>query len=129
MIEMSGYALTYAGTACPLVEVEFYDRYVFQADCTETVLIPQGSTITITFETPDGQPIPIEPIPDAEALFGALEPPFLFCEFGGVDDENTITYGIPFQQRTGLDILCGFSTHLQGEDVVIVLTGLTTRTF
>ena len=125
-IDLSGYAITYAENSCPLVAVEFYDRYVFQADCAEQVLIPQGSTISITFETPDNQPADIRSVPDLEKLFGALEPSFQFCEFGEAD-ANTITFGTPFQQITGSDILCGFSTSRQGKDVVIVLTGLTTR--
>jgi len=125
-IDLSGYAITYTEDSCPLVAVEFYDRYVFQANCAEQVLIPQGSTISITFETPDNQPAAIHPVPDQEELFGALEPSFQFCEFGEADT-NTITFGTPIQQITGSDILCGFSTSLQGKDVVIVLTGLTTR--
>jgi hypothetical protein len=112
---------------CPLKEVEFYDRYVFQADCGQQVYIPQGTAITLTLETPESQPLPIGPVPDLEALFGTLEPPFLFCQYGGADSSNTVTFGSPFQQNTGRDILCAFNVPLQGEDVVIALTGLTTR--
>ena len=126
-INLDGYALTYNGITCPLKEVEFYDRYVFQADCGQQVYIPQGTTITLTLETPDGQALPIGPVPDLEALFGTLEPPFLFCQYGGADNSNTVTFGAPFQQNTGRDILCVFNVPLQGEDVVIALTGLTTR--
>jgi hypothetical protein len=127
--DMSGYAIQFNGQECPLQEVEFYNLYVFQAACGETVYIPQGTTISMTFITPDGQPLPIAPIAEIESIFGALEPPFLFCQFGGVDDSNTITFGVPFQQNTGREILCGFSIPLQGREVIITLAGLTTRAF
>lgn len=127
--DLSAYAIRFNGLQCPLQEVEFYDRYVFQVACGETVFIPQGTTISIQLVTPDDQPLPITPIADIENIFGALEPPFLFCQFGGVDENNTITYGTPFQQNTGREILCGFSVPLQGKDVIITLTGLTTRAF
>jgi hypothetical protein len=127
LINVDGYALTYDGITCPLKEVEFYDRYVFQADCGQQVNIPQGTTIKITLETLEDQPLPIGTVPDLETLFGALEPPFVMCQYGGVDANNTITFGSPFQQNTGRDILCAFSVPLQGEDAVITLTGLTTR--
>ena len=126
-INLDGYALSYKGISCPLKEVEFYDRYVFQADCADPVYIPQGTTFTLTFETPDGQPLPIGPVADLDTIFGALEPPFLFCQYEGVDSANTVTFGSPFQQLTGRDILCAFSVPLQSENLVIVLTGLTTR--
>ncbi len=127
--DMNGYAIQFNGQECPLQEVEFYDLYIFQAACGETVYIPQGTTISLTFITPDGQPLPIAPITEIESIFGALEPPFLFCQFGGVDDSNTITFGVPFQQNTGREILCGFSVPLQGREVIITLTGLTARAF
>jgi hypothetical protein len=127
LINVVEYALTYDGITCPLKEVEFYDRYVFQADCGQQVNIPQGTTIKITLETLEDQPLPIGTVPDLETLFGALEPPFVMCQYGGVDANNTITFGSPFQQNTGRDILCAFSVPLQGEDAVITLTGLTTR--
>ena len=127
VIDLDGYALTFNDNTCPFKEVEFYNRYVFQADCGTTVYIPQGTAITLTLETPDGQPLPIGPVADLKALFGALEPGFVLCEFGGADASNTITFGSPFQQTTGREILCGFSVPLQGQEVVMVLTGLTTR--
>jgi len=126
-INLDGYTLTYEGSTCPFKAVEFYDRYVFQADCDETVYIPQGTTIRVTLDTPDGQPLPIAPVPDVDALFGALEPGFILCQFDSVDASNTITFGSPFQQTTGREILCGFTVPLQGKEVVMVLTGLTTR--
>jgi len=126
-INLDGYALAYNGMTCPLKEVEFYDRYVFQADCPSQVYIPQGTTITLTLETPDRHPLPISPVTDMDAIFGALEPGFVLCQFDSVNGSNTVTFGSPFQQNTGRDILCAFSMPLQGEDVVMVLTGLTTR--
>jgi len=126
---MDGYAIQFNGLECPLQEVEFYDRYVFQATCGETVYIPQGTTINLALITPDGQPLPIAPITEIESIFGALEPPFLFCLFDSVDDRNNITYGVPFQQNTGREILCGFSVLLEGREVIITLTGLTARAF
>jgi len=126
-IDLSGYALIYDERSCPLKEVDFYDLYVFQADCEEPIYIPQGTLIDLTFETPESEPLSISPVADLEAIFGALEPPFVFCQFDSVSPGNTITFGSPFQQHTGRDILCGFSVPLQGEEVIIVLTGLTTR--
>lgn len=127
VIDLDGYALIYNGNTCHFKEVEFYNRYVFQAECGATVYIPQGTAITLKLETPDGQPLAIGPVADPEALFGALEPGFVLCEYGGADASNTVTFGSPFQQTTGREILCGFSVPLQGQEVVMVLTGLTTR--
>ncbi len=115
------------GAICPLKPVEFYDLYVFQADCPERIYLPQGTTITLRLLAPEDEPILISAVPNLEAIFGGLEPPFLFCQFDSADAENRVTFGVPFQQTTGRDILCGFSIALQGEEVIIVLTGLTTR--
>ena len=127
IIDMGQFQVQIDELICSLKEVEFYGLNVFQADCEEEIYLAQAQAVTVTLLPPDGQLYPISPIPDQEAVFGALEPPFVYGEFVENSLLNTALFSIPMFKFSGEPILCGFSIPYQGEDVYIVITGLTTR--
>jgi len=112
---------------CSLNEVAFYGLSIYQADCGEEIFMVQGEEITLTLLTPNGDIYPISLIPNQAAIFGALEPPFVYGEYVQSDKPNTVVCAIPMFEVSGDPILCGFSIPFNRREVIVVVTGLTTR--